>query len=80
MKVKDWLSVVSLDSGGSISTIKIYDNEYFYIERFDTVEDAVSVCGEAEILSASFATPVYDDIININLKLDIGNIPLVNRI
>jgi hypothetical protein len=70
MKVKDWLSVVSLDSGGSISTIEFYDSEWFFIKRFDEVEDVIEEYGEEKILYVSFETPYYDDGISINLKLD----------
>lgn len=70
MKVKDWLSVVSLDSGGSISTIEIYDSEWFFIKRFDEVEDAIEEYGEEKILYVSFETSEYNDEISINLKLD----------
>lgn len=70
MKVEDWLSVVSLDSGGSISTIKIYDSEWFFIKSFDEVEDAIEEYGEEKILYVSFESSYYDDDVSINLKLD----------
>jgi hypothetical protein len=70
MKVKDWLSVVSLDSGGSISTIEFYNDRWVYIQSFDSVEDAIEKYGEKRINYVSFETPVFDDDISINIKLE----------
>lgn len=70
MKVKDWLSVVSLDSGGSISTIEFYNDRWVYIKSFDSVEDAIEEFGERRINYVSFETSEYDDEISINIKLD----------
>ena len=69
MKVEDWLSVVSLDSGDSIS-IEIFDSEWFFIKRFDEVEDAIEEYGEEKILYVSFESSYYDDGVSINIKLD----------
>lgn len=66
MKVKDWLSVVSLDS----ATIEIYDSEWFFIKSFDEVEDAIEEYGEEKIIYVSFETSEYSDKISVNLKLD----------
>jgi hypothetical protein len=70
MKVKDWLNVVSLDSGGSISTIEFYNDRWVYIQSFDSVEDAIEKYGEKRISYVSFETPVFDDDISINIKLE----------
>ena len=74
MKVKDWLSVVNLDSGGSIITIRIYDNERFFVKSFNTIEDTIEEYGEIKINCVTFGTLFYGDEISVGLILDIQHV------
>ena len=74
MKVKDWLSVVNLDSGGSIVTIRIYDNERFFVKSFNTIEDTIEEYGEIKINYVTFGTLFYGDEISVGLILDIQHV------
>jgi hypothetical protein len=79
MKVKDWLSVVSL-SGDSCYEIKVYDKEWYPIvpiRAYYDIESVLEKYGKIKIITVCFETLEYDDTIEIALKLDIDHVPSI---